>query len=54
MQVQVEEVGKDDAIAPIGDFIALVAGFAAFLFPLTLNWYSREGEFLKGVDTVVG
>lgn len=55
----VEEVStasevKDESISPIGDFIALVAGFAGFLFPLTLNWYSREGEYLKGVDTIVG
>ncbi|MBU4178644.1 MAG: hypothetical protein KJ625_01730, partial [Actinobacteria bacterium] len=55
--IQIEdrrEDSKDESIAPIGDFISLVAGFAAFLFPVTLNWYSREGAYLKGVDTVVG
>ena len=59
MKVQVEDRrsdsnSKDESIAPVGDFIALVAGFAAFLFPVTLTWYSRGGESLKGIDTWVG
>lgn len=51
--VQAEEA-KDESRAPVGDFIALVGGFCAWLFPITLNWYTKPGEFVKGVKTVVG
>ena len=34
------EAAKDDAISPVGDFIALVGGFAAVIFAATLKWYS--------------
>ena len=49
-----EEV-KDDAISPVGDFIALVGGFAAVVFALALKWYSpaaaAHGEkALRGVN----
>jgi hypothetical protein len=34
-----EEV-TDDAVSPVGDFIALVGGFAAVIFAVALTWYT--------------
>lgn len=45
---------KDQAVSPVGDFIAMVSGFAGFIFAATLNWYSVGGATKKGVATVVG
>lgn len=46
---------KDDSISPIGDFIAMVGGFAGFIFAAFLNWYTLEGHAAKiGVKTPVG
>lgn len=50
-----EEI-KDDAVSPVGDFIALVGGFAAVIFSIALTWYSPAdsvrsvGKALKGVN----
>lgn len=53
-QVGVMET-KDESISPIGDFIALVGGFAGFIFAAFMNWYTLEGEpAKKGVNTPVG
>jgi hypothetical protein len=47
---------KDESVSPIGDFIALVGGFAAVIFALALKWYSPAakvaGQYkaLKGVN----
>lgn len=45
---------KDQAVSPVGDFIAMVSGFAGFIFAATLPWYSVGGTTKKGVATVVG
>lgn len=46
---------KDESVSPIGDFIALVGGFAAALFAIALNWYTRAGQPpMKGVKAPVG
>ena len=34
-----EEI-RDDAVSPVGDFIALVGGFAVVIFAVALKWYS--------------
>lgn len=48
-------VEKDESVSPVGDFIALVGGFAAFIFALFMNWYTLAGEpAKKGVKTPVG
>ena len=50
-----EEV-RDDAVSPVGDFIALVGGFAAVIFAIALKWYSpaaavaSHAKALKGVN----
>ena len=51
-----EEV-RDDAVSPVGDFIALVGGFAAVIFAIALHWYTPTaaavklgGHALKGVN----
>jgi hypothetical protein len=50
------EETKDDAISPVGDFIALVGGFAAVIFAIALKWYSpaaavaSRAKALKGVN----
>ncbi len=53
--VAAEEV-KDEAVSPIGDFIALVGGFAAVIFAAALNWYvpaasvaNRGAKALRGI-----
>lgn len=49
------EAAVEEAISPVGDFIALVGGFAAFIFAAFLNWYTLAGEpAKKGVNTPVG
>lgn len=45
---------KDQAMSPVGDFIAMVSAFAGFIFALALPWYSIASLEKKGVDTVVG
>lgn len=50
-----EEI-RDDAVSPVGDFIALVGGFAAVIFAVALKWYSPaaalagRAKSLKGVN----
>lgn len=50
-----EEI-KDEAVSPVGDFIALVGGFAAVIFAVALKWYSpaasvaSRAKALKGVN----
>ena len=50
------EGNKDDAISPVGDFIALVGGFAAVIFAATLKWYgpaaavSASYKALRGIN----
>ena len=47
-QVQVVQMeDKEAAVSPIGDFIALVGGFAAALFAAALKWYTPSAEALK-------
>ena len=47
-QVQVVQAeGADAAISPVGDFIALVGGFAAALFAVALKWYTPSGAALR-------
>jgi len=45
---------QDDAVSPVGDFIALVGGFAAVIFAIAVKWYSpaagHAGKALKGVN----
>lgn len=47
---------KDDAISPVGDFIAMVGGFAAVIFAIALTWYTpaesvkNVAKALKGVN----
>jgi len=48
---------KDEAVSPVGDFIALVGGFAAVVFALALKWYTPSGaaiahggKALRGVN----
>jgi hypothetical protein len=52
-----QEECKEEAVSPIGDFIALVGGFAAVVFAAAINWYTpstlaaaRGGKALKGVN----
>jgi hypothetical protein len=51
---QEAQQGKDQAISPIGDFIAMVAAFAGFIFAVSLNWYSFGNLVKKGVESAVG
>lgn len=48
-----EEI-KDDAVSPVGDFIAMVGAFAAVIFAVALTWYTPAqgsgGKALKGVN----
>jgi hypothetical protein len=37
--VEPEDV-TEDAVSPVGDFIAMVGGFAAVIFAVALKWYS--------------
>lgn len=55
--VAVPEECKEEAVSPIGDFIALVGGFAAVIFAAALNWYTPAAKAaamgekaLKGVN----
>ncbi|MHB8893883.1 MAG: hypothetical protein ACYC99_01730 [Candidatus Geothermincolia bacterium] len=41
---------KDDAVSPVGDFIALVGGFAAVIFAVALKWYTHGAQSYKGVN----
>jgi hypothetical protein len=63
MGVAAPEECKEEAVSPIGDFIALVGGFAAVIFAAALNWYTPAaraaaagGKALKGIhpDNPVG
>lgn len=53
---QMPEEIKDDAISPVGDFIALVGGFAAVIFAVALKWYSpaasvsSKAKALRGIN----
>jgi hypothetical protein len=53
--IALEEI-KDDAVSPVGDFIALVGGFAAVIFAIAVKWYSPaaavagRAKALKGVN----
>lgn len=47
--VSPEEI-KDESVSPVGDFIALVGGFAAVIFAIALPWYTAGGKSMKGVD----
>lgn len=45
------EKTKDEAVSPVGDFIALVGGFMGVLFAAFLNWYTISGNKVPvGVD----
>ena len=39
VQVEPEEM-RENAVSPVGDFIAVVGGFVAALFAIALNWYT--------------
>lgn len=46
---------REQTVPPVGDFVALVGGFLAFIFPAFLTYYTLEGYADKvGVKTVVG
>ncbi|MDD5748416.1 MAG: hypothetical protein PHP64_05145 [Actinomycetota bacterium] len=49
---------RDEAVSPVGDFIALVGGFAGLLFAAFMNWYATSEaakETAKvGIKTPVG
>ncbi|PKQ28890.1 MAG: hypothetical protein CVT63_00560 [Candidatus Anoxymicrobium japonicum] len=53
-QVEVEKGTSSgmtgETVSPVGDFIALVGGFAAVVFAMALTWYTTPGEALKGVN----
>lgn len=43
------------AMPPAGDFVALIGGFLAMLFPLALHWYSVSGtKATLGIGTISG
>lgn len=50
------ETEKDMSTSPVGDFLAMVGGFAAVIFAATLNWYTPASSVagtakaLKGVN----
>src|SRR5450759_4207660 len=48
-----EEV-QDDAVSPVGDFIALVGGFAAVIFAIALKWYSPASAVAKHAKALEG
>lgn len=48
-----EEV-RDDAVSPVGDFIALVGGFAAVVFAIALKWYSPVAAVASRAKAIRG
>ena len=61
MGVAAPEECRDEAVSPIGDFIAMVGGFAAVVFAAALTWYTPAAgavgqDALKGihVDNPIG
>ena len=48
-----EEI-RDDAVSPVGDFIALVGGFAAVIFAIALKWYSPASAVAKHAKALEG
>ncbi|MBN1288682.1 MAG: hypothetical protein JXA49_03490 [Actinobacteria bacterium] len=46
---------RPQVMPPVGDFIALIGGFLAMIFPLALHWYSMSGgKATLGIGTING
>ncbi|MBN2167685.1 MAG: hypothetical protein JW738_00445 [Actinobacteria bacterium] len=46
---------RPQVMPPAGDFVALIGGFLAVIFPLALHWYNMSGgKATLGISTISG